>query len=696
MAPKKVYSICGMCSVRCPIQVEVENDDVVFIQGNPHDSGMAGGLCPRGAAGVALLRDPERPQYPLIRVGKRGEGKWRRATYDEALDYVAEKLSAIKKQHGAKSILWSDRGGPFADLHKAFMRGIGSPNYCNHDASCARNVMHAAKSVMGYGRKGVAYDLRNSKHIVLQTRNIFEAINVKEVNGALDSLKNGGKLTVIDIRANVSSTKANNFFMIRPGTDYAFNLAVINCLLSNNWYNKKFASEYIHDLDVLADFVAPYTPEWAEGETGIPAAKLVAFAKELKTAAPAVLWHPGWMVSRYTNSFYVCRSIYIINALLGSIGAKGGLPLINKPKDFGRKGLKAFSDLFPKPEDKRVDGAGWKLKHIDGGPGLINKSIEAIETGDPYPIKAYIAHRHDPLHALPDPERQREILDKLDLLVSTTFSWSDTAWFADVVLPLSTYLERESPLATKNGLKPYFFRRARAVTPRYETRSEWEILGGIAKRMGFPELSFETAEDMWNYQLTDTGMSIEDFDATGEVPVTDTAKYRSFEELSFPTPSGKIEMHCQKLEDMGFESLPAYTPPSEVPEGAFRLTFGRCALHTQGHTLNNPMLNEQMPINPVWINSSKAREMGIADGDEVYLVNGEYRSKTIAYVTEFIHPEAVFVVHGFGHRLPPESRSSQGIADQELMIGGLDKIDHAGGGVALQEHFIRIEKSSAS
>ncbi len=129
----KKYSICGMCTSRCPIEVDVEDGEIKFIQGN-RQSGVRGGLCARGAAGKALIEDAERPQYPLIREGKRGEGKWRKASWDEAFSYVAEKLKDITAQYGARSILWSDRGGPFADLNKAFVKALGTPNYCNHDA----------------------------------------------------------------------------------------------------------------------------------------------------------------------------------------------------------------------------------------------------------------------------------------------------------------------------------------------------------------------------------------------------------------------------------------------------------------------------------------------------------------------------------------------------------------------------------
>ncbi len=178
----------------------------------------------------------------MIRTGARGEGKWRQATWGEALDYTAARLKEVMDKYGARTVLFSDRGGPFRDLHQAFMRGVGSPNYCNHDSACARNVQHAALSVIGGGRKEVVYDYKNARHVVLQTRNIFEAINVKEVNDLVEGMGQGCKLTVIDIRANISATKADRFLLVRPGTDYALNLAVIHELLAHKLYDEDFAA----------------------------------------------------------------------------------------------------------------------------------------------------------------------------------------------------------------------------------------------------------------------------------------------------------------------------------------------------------------------------------------------------------------------------------------------------------------------
>jgi thiosulfate reductase/polysulfide reductase chain A len=690
MAGEKIFSVCGMCTVRCPIQVDVQDGKIKFIQGT---SAIGGGLCARGSAGLALIEDDERPQYPMIRDGARGEGKWKKVSWEEALDYTAKRLQEVMAKYGPRTVLFSDRGGPFLDLHQAFMRGLGSPNWCNHDVSCARNVMHAAMSLFGFGRKGVSYDLKNAKHVVLQTRNMFEAINVKECNDLMSALSDGCKLTVIDIRATKTAAHASRFFLVRPGTDYAFNLAVIHQILKDKLYDEEFVDLWIKDFDALRDFVQPYTPQWAAQETGVDANNLIAFTRELAEAKPAIIWHPGWMNARYRDSFYMSRTAYIINSLMGAIGSKGGLPIANTPGDVGRKGLKKLVDLFPKPKEQRADGVGWRYPHMDPGPGLLHLAFQAVATEDPYPVKAYIAYRHDPMMAMPEPERQKKIFENLDFLVSVTFSWSDTAWLADVVLPLSPYLERESILAAKNGVKPSFFVRQRAVQPRFDTRADWEILCGLAKRLGIEPLAFEAIEDIWNYQLQDTGVTIADFKATGSVSLSDKPHYWPRQELKFATPSGKIEIINGRWENAGQKCLKPYESPQRPEPGTFRITFGRCPVHTQGHTVNNKLLHEQMPENVLWINQEAAAKLGIQDGDQVEVGSNGHKGQIKAMVTEFIHPEAVFMVHGFGHTLPVESRAcGKGMADNVFMPKGLDKWDPAGGALALQEHFVSVRK----
>ncbi len=694
MPEKTIFSICGMCSVHCPVQVNVVNGECSFIQGNPNVPGIKGALCARGAAGPEFVRDNERPQFPMIRKGLRGEGRWARVSWDEALNAVAEKITDIQNRHGRESFMWSDNGGEFSDLFTAFVRGLGSPNYHTSNAVCDINVHHACQSLFGFGNDAFVYDYKKTKYVVLQTRNLFESIDIQEVNNLLDSLEAGCKLAVIDIRTTISSAKADRFLMIRPGTDYALNLAVIHVLLNNHLYNASFAQTWIKDINALEAFVTPYTPEWAEAETGVKADTIVQFVKEMAQAAPSVIWHPGQMTARYADSFYVCRTAFIINALLGSIGAKGGLALAASPEDIGHKGLKKLTDLLPEVTSARADGAGGARPLFDPRKGLLHLALKAVETGEPYPVKAYMCFGHDPLASLPDPAALLPILNKLELIVCATSNWSQTAWNADIVLPISPYLEQESIIVQHNGLKPDFRVRFRCVDPRLDTQSDWEIISGLSKRLGISALSFAGIQDIWKYQLQDTDVSLDQFYESGIVELSEKPVRKALTDQTFTTASRRIEIINPRWEAAQISSLKPYEPRKRPESGRFRLTVGRCALHSQGHTINNPRLFSQMPENALWINTAAAQSLGVSDGDSVVVSANGTSAKITAKVTEHIHPEAVFMIHGFGRSIPAESRAfRKGVADNSLMAGGLNLWDAAGGGIAFQEHFISVKKA---
>ena len=696
---ESVYSVCGMCTVRCPIQVEVEDGVVKWIEGNPQDPGMAGRLCAKGSAGIAMLYDYERPQQPLIREGKRGEGKWKKATWDEALDYIAKKLKAIIKKDGARAIALSDRGGPFREIHRSFLRAIGSPNYYNHDCTCARNVQHAALSLFGSGRKTFNYDYGNCKHLVLYGRNVFESLRVKAAGKIMEMLDKGGKITYIDPRAAGTAMKATRYWSIRPGTDYALNLGIIHTVLREKLYDAEFVKQWVLGLKELESFVASYTPEWAAQETGIPTNEIIAFAHEIAEDRPAVIFHPGWMVARYTDSFYAIRSIYILNALMGAFESPGALFFQKGPGDVGKKGLKSLLDTIPKPEEKRVDGCGWKYKHFEAGPGLLHLMYQAILSKEPYPIKAYIAFRHDPLLALPDPEAQKKVFDKLDLLVSIDANYSETAWYADVLLPSATYLEKSSVLSTGKGLKPQFQMRQKAVDPRNEAKPDWWIFKSLAERLGVGKyFKFSDIEEFWEWQLEDTGVSVTDLEKKGAVALTDKPVWWDrLKDLKFKTPSEKIEFVSSRLAESDIESFKPYERPKQPEPGYYRLAFGRSPVHSHGRTQNNPVLSEIMPENSLWINADEAAKLGISDGDRVQVTSsdGSHSGTIKAFVTEFIHPESVFMVHGFGRKVPWQTRGyNKGLGDYRFETGLLDVYDPVGGAIALMECFVKVEKVS--
>ena len=228
---RTVYGMCGMCAVRCPIEVTVEDGRVTWLQGNPNDRALGTSLCAKGAAGLSLEFDDERPQSPLIRSGPRGSGQWRRASWDEALDYVADKLKETIEDFGGRGIALSDRGGPFNDLTRTFVQALGSPNYFNHDAGCGGNVHNAARSIYGFGHEGLIPDLPRVKHLVLYGRNIVESLMVKEAKAFMAAVANGMRVTYIDPRATITASKATRYWQVRPNSDYALNLALIHEVL---------------------------------------------------------------------------------------------------------------------------------------------------------------------------------------------------------------------------------------------------------------------------------------------------------------------------------------------------------------------------------------------------------------------------------------------------------------------------------
>jgi len=690
---QEVYSLCFMCTVRCPIRVEVENDDVTWIEGNPHVPGIEGALCAKGSAGLALLHDTERPQYPMIRTGPRGAGQWRRASWDEALDYVADKLKGIIAAHGPQSLVFGERTNLNTHISKTFMKALGSPNHFTHDALCKGSVNTAFRTLTGFTDPQVGIDYANAKHIVLYGRNIFESLEIKAINNMLAAMDKGAKLTYIDPRVTVTATKADRYWMIRPATDLALNYALMHVILKEGLQDKVYVRRWVKGLKELEAFVAPYTPEWAAQETGIPAEEIVAFAREVAAAKPQVVFHYGYRGAHHPNEIYLRRSLIILNALMGSIETPGGLFFKKGMKAAGRGDIAKYVDQdIPKPSVPRFDGSGGSHFPIaDASHGNPQMLAHAILNEDPYPIKALIANRFEPLGSIPDSAGVRQALDKLDLIVAIDVNYSEIAWYADVLLPESTYLERGDSIQAISGLKPQLFIRKPAVSPRYDTKPGWWIIKQLGNRLDIGQyFPFETVEDIWNFQLKDTGVKLADFDQKGFVVLSDKALWWDREkDIKFKTPSGKIELVGTLMENAGFPSFPPYTAVPTPPEGAFRLMVGRTAVHTHVSTQNNLYLNELVPANELWINTQAAAARGIKHGQEVE-VSSPLGTKGIikAKVTDFIHPEAVFMLHGFGKTVPAQTRCYQKGASDALLQENVS--DRIGGSPAYDDTLVTV------
>lgn len=690
---KEIFSLCFMCSIRCPIKVLVESGQVKWIEGNPHVPGMEGSLCPRGSAGISLLYDSERVQSPMIRTGQRGEGKWRKATWDEALDYAADKLKQSIATYGPQSVVFGERTNLSTHVSKTFMKAIGSPNHFTHDALCKGSVNTACRSLFGHTDAQMGMDLKGSKHIVLYGRNMFEAISVKEVNNLMDALSAGARLTYIDPRVSVTATKAHRYWMIRPGTDLALNYALIHVILAERLFDAAFVDRWVSGVSELQNFVRSFTPEWAEKETGIAASEIIALAREVSKDKPSVLFHFGYRGAHHASEIYLRRSILILNALMGSVEAKGGLFFKKGPGALGKKPAQKLTEQkFEKISLPRFDKVGTaEFPLPDPDHGVPQMLAPAILNEDPYPIKALIANRFDPLKSIPDTNQMKKALNRLDLIVAIDIHYSDIAWYADVILPESVYLERTDCIQQANGLKPQMLLRRQAVAPRYDTREGSMILKALGERLGigayFP---YADMEELVRWQLEPTGFTLEDFDAKGFVAYgKDQIFWDRKEGIQFKTPSQKIELKSSLLENAGFSSFPDYEPVPTNTGNTFRLVVGRTALHTHVSTQNNLYLSELFPENLLWINSGKAAALGIRSGDTVEVTSACGSGKIKAFVTDLIHPEAVFMIHGFGHEAKLATRCyNKGLSDSVIQENISDKV---GGSPALHDTFVTVK-----
>lgn len=690
----EVYSICFMCTVRCPIRVLVENDDVKWIEGNPHVPGIEGALCAKGSAGLALLHDEERPQSPMIRTGPRGSGQWQKVSWDEALDFVADRLKIIMKNHGGQSVVFGERTNLNTHISKTFMKAIGSPNHFTHDALCKGSVNTAFRSLTGYTDAQVGVDYANTKYIVMYGRNLFESLEIKAINNLLNAMEKGAKLIYIDPRVSITATKADRYLMIRPGTDLALNYALIHTILKERLYDMPYVRRWVKGLKELEAFVEPYTPEWAEGETGIAAPEIVTLAREAAAAKPAVVFHYGYRGAHHPNEIYFRRSLIILNALMGSIESKGGIFFKKGPKAAGLGDIRKYVDQeFPKIKAPRFDGSGLeKFPIADASHGNPQMLAHAILDEDPYPIKALIVNRFEPLQSIPAAATTRKALDKLDLIVTIDVNFSEIAWYSDVILPESTYLERSDSIQLISGLKPQLVMRRQAVNPRYDTRPGWLILKQLAQRLDLDRyFPYETIEDIWNFQLQDLEVKIEDFAAKGFVVLTDqTLLWDREKGIKFKTPSGKLELVSPLMESAGFPSFLPYKGAPAKNNGTFKLLVGRTAAHTHVSTQNNLYLSELVPENVLWINDAAANRLGIKDGEEVEVASPLGTARIKAKVTNFIHPEAVFMLHGFGKTVPAQTRCYlKGASDALLQENASDQV---GGSPALDETRVQVRR----
>ncbi len=683
---EEIPSLCDNCFWRCGIIAKVRDGKVLSVEGNPDHPRNQGRLCARGTAGWRQLEDPNRLKYPLLRTGKRGEGKWKRISWERAIDLWASKTTEAIQKHGPGSIgLFSH--GLSSRFINDFMHHLGNPNRTAPSFGQCRGPRDVGfQLTFGDGPGSPArHDMARSKMVVLLGSHIGENVQTGQVAELAAALDNGARLVVADPRMSVVASKAHRWLQVRPGTDTALVLAWIHVILSEGLYDRDYVAQHTIGIEELRRAAAPYTPKWAAQVTQLDPKVIVAEAREMARRRPAVMIHCGRFSTWYGNDTQRNRAMAILTALLGAWGRPGGYYLRSKVKLGPRPCPAPHRDLVPS-----VASGKHAFTHF----GVAAQELVAASLGPKRSVRQWVLYAVNPIQSLPDFGRTREAMRAVDFITMVDVAPTEGALWADLILPEATYLERyDDVYAVKDHPRPFVALRQPVVQPPGEAKGPYWIVQQLAHRMGYKDCFAQ--RDVTGYldaRLAPLGLDCAQLALEGvhllepQLPyLTEGSAHR------FKTPSGKIELHSRTLAKRGYDAIPRFEPVTQPGPGWYRLVAGRSPYHAFARTQNNATLMAQQDENVLWLSADEAKAKGLGVGSSVYLQNQDgYRTGPVkVMVTPAIRTDVVYTVHGFGGRSPALKRAQgRGISDNVLTTRF--SVDAPTGATGLRVNFVKL------
>ena len=680
-----VPTYCDLCFWKCAALATTRNGKLWKIEGNPADPLSRGRLCPRGTGGVGAHYDADRLRAPLLRRRNRGDDEWVEVTWDEALAHVADKLQKIKAAHGPEALAFFSHGIGGNFLKHTF-KAYGTPNLVAPSYAQCRGPRDVGFQLT-FGEDVSTperTDILNARCLVLLGSHLGENMHNSQVQEFAEAIGAGASVIVADPRFSVAASKARHYLPVKPGTDLALLLAWMNVLVSEGLYDREFVAAHGFGFEAFAAEIAPHTPEWAFPITGLDPALVRETAREMARHRPATLVHPGRHVTWYGDDAQRSRAVALLNALLGNWGRRGGFYY---PQAFDLP--KYPYPPYPHAARGPVDNPDARYPFAD--LGLTNGIRAATISGQPYPIKGWFVYATNLLQALPDQRETIRAIQALDLLVVVDVVPSEIAGWADVVLPESVYLERFDDFNTEAFREPFVSLRQPVVEPPADQKPNWWIARELALKLGLGAwYPWTTIEEYLDARLQKAGLTLATLKTQGVV----VGPHRpiNLEEghaVEFPTPSGKVEFWSAQLAERGLDPVPRYQAHAEPPPGYFRLLFGRAPVHTFSRTQTNPILDDAMSENEVWVNADVARRWGLDNGRAIRLVNqdGVVSDPVKVKATERIRTDCVYLVHGFGHSAKGLRRTfGKGASDAQLVTRYA--VDPLMGGTGMNVNFV--------
>lgn len=553
---------CWECSTNCGALATVRDGRVIAYGPNPNAAHSKGAFCIKGIRGApGLTYNQNRLLFPHRRIGARGEGRWARISWDEALDEMADRLTEVRRRYGPEAIVGATSGGFFSRsvVTALTMRSIGSPNWMiNQDLCGGCRALSAKITGLDIAR---GEDIANTRCALVVGRNSSVADPI-EWAALKAAKKRGARIIVIDPKRTPGAGIADLWLAPRLGTDAALALAMIQVSISEGLYDRDFVRDQCHGFDALARRAQDYSPEEAAKLTGVAASDIVAAAR-MYGVGPSV-FVSGHGIDASSVGVQTFRAFHALVAISGNVDRSGGNLRQHKPSGFSNA-----IELFHRPEF-RLDLAtelrtiGAEKYPLWAGPrgwqtACHNPSvIEAMLTAKPYLVRALYASGVNIVVTYPNTARTIEAMKSLDFVAVAAHQMTPTAEFADIVLPKTTTLEEEE-VSYLPSSRTVLFTRA-VVPPQGEARSEIDFAAPLLDRMEARQamtkrlMPWRSQREFNTYLLGASGVAIDDLEARGfhQLPERPTPN-----DQPFATPTGKVELFSTTLEELGLDPLPA-------------------------------------------------------------------------------------------------------------------------------------------
>jgi anaerobic selenocysteine-containing dehydrogenase len=562
-----VPSTCWECSTHCGSLVTVEDGRVTKVAPNASHPASLGAFCVKGIRGLPeLTYHPDRVLYPQKRSAARGEGAWQRVSWDTALDEMTDRLLKVRDEHGPLALCGAvsnahfSRGVSLALL----MRALGSPNWMMNQDLCGgcRGVSDKLTGLaIGNGE-----DIDNTNCALIVGRNPYAA-DPAQWQALKRAKSRGAKIITIDPARTPAAEMADLWLQPKPGTDASIALAIINYLIKNQLYDTEFVTKWCHGFEALAERAAEYPSSRAADISNVPQAKIEQ-AAALYADGPSC-FVSGHGIDAFSAGVQTFRAFHSLVAISGNLDRKGGNRRIKRPAGFTNYVEILHQPEFRLPLDVANQTIGTDQFPVWAGPDGYQTSchnpsvIEAVLSGNPYPVRAMYVTGVNIVVTYPDTQKTIAALKSLDFLAVGTHMMTPTAEFADLVLPKTTGLEDEEVSLEANA--PCLSLVQPAIEPQGEARSDFWIANEIVTRLearGMDEarrfFPWRTKAEFNAYLLGDCGVTVDDMKETGFASFP--YDLGNFAQAGFKTKSGKVELYSERLAELGLDALPAYVP----------------------------------------------------------------------------------------------------------------------------------------